>query len=74
MLLELKTFLMAKKSASVAEIAEHLNCDEEVVRDMLLQCENKKLIKRVMQPVGCEGSCSSCDQPELEVVVWCEAT
>ena len=72
MLLELKAFLMTKKSASVADIAAHLNYDEEVVRDMLLQCENKKLIKRVMQPVGCNGSCSSCDQPGLEVVVWCD--
>ena len=71
MLLELKQFLINKKTANVKDIAAHLNCEEEVVRDMLLQCETRGLVKRVMQPVGCNSSCASCDQPELEVVAWC---
>ena len=72
MLMDIKSYLVARGSASLSEIAARLAADPEAIRPMLDYWIQKKRIRRAGSAARCHG-CTSCAPADLEFYEWIHA-
>lgn len=69
---DLKSYLAARRQATLADMALHLRAEPEAVREMLTIWERKGRVRRLSAPAGCGRTCTSCNPAVTEVYLWVE--
>jgi putative ferrous iron transport protein C len=69
---DLKSYLEARRQATLADLALHLRAEPEAVREMLSIWERKGRVRRLSAPAGCGRTCTSCKPAATEVYLWVE--
>ncbi len=67
MLSSIRSFMAEHKTASLADIARHVDADPDAVRGMLDHWVSKGKVCRI--PTSC-GGCSQCDPTTIETYRW----
>jgi len=71
MLVAIRSFLQGHGSASLADIAHHLDADPDAVRGMVDHWVRKGKVGVV--PVAC-GGCTQCDIATIETYCWLDSS
>lgn len=66
-LIDVKNYLVEKKSATLVQIANYFQQRPEVVRDMLLHWQRKGKVQLATKPSGCGSRCLQCGPTIAEV-------
>ncbi|RLJ18761.1 sugar metabolism transcriptional regulator [bacterium endosymbiont of Escarpia laminata] len=69
-LADIKRYLMARKQASLADIAMHFDADPDAVRGMLEHWIRKGRVEKHSVYASCGSSCDKCDPATTEVYSW----
>lgn len=69
-LLALKDYLMAHKTAHLAELALHFRQDPELVRCKMRHWIQKGKVKVIAKPADCGTRCTLCKPAQAEVYQW----
>lgn len=72
MLLEIKQYLIAKKTANLHEICLHFCKQPETVRCILTHWLRKGKVCRLEKPNGCQTRCQLCRPEYTEIYQWME--
>lgn len=67
-LLDIKTYLMQMKVASLSNICTYFNSDPDVLRQMLCHWINKGKIRKFAK-TNC-GNCTKCSPLVMEIYEW----
>ena len=67
---ELKTYLQQRGQATLADVVNHFDVDENVARDMLQVWIRKGKVHKLQAAASCGSSCSQCDAATTEIYVW----
>ncbi|MFZ5772607.1 MAG: FeoC-like transcriptional regulator [Thermodesulfobacteriota bacterium] len=69
-LTELKKYLMARRVATLQDIACHFNMEPETIRPMLEKWLIKGKARRHANNLGCAKGCCKCDPAAIETYEW----
>ncbi len=67
---EIKSYLMQRREASLADIALHFESDPNAVRGMLETWISKGKVARRPSTSACGDSCCQCDPATTEIYQW----
>jgi putative ferrous iron transport protein C len=70
MLLEIKRYMSAKKTANLQELVLHFKKQPDMIRFMLQHWIRKGKICCVPKPVGCGSQCQMCKPSIVEIYSW----
>ncbi|HLB57660.1 MAG TPA: FeoC-like transcriptional regulator [Gammaproteobacteria bacterium] len=69
-LLDIKTYLMQVKIASLSSLCIYFNCDSELLRKMLCHWMRKGCIRQFSKTDACGGKCAKCPSALTEIYEW----
>jgi len=69
-LTELKAYLAAVKTVSLAELTQRFNIDALTIRDMLNLLIRKGVICRRYKTAACGSACNKCELAAIEIYEW----
>lgn len=67
---EIKSYLMQRREASLADIALHFDSHPDAVRGMLETWISKGKVARRLATNSCGSSCCQCDTATTEIYEW----
>ncbi len=69
-LAELRDYIQQRQQVSLADVINHFDVDEQVVRPMLDVWIQKGKIHRKMSTASCGSSCNQCQTATTEFYIW----
>lgn len=69
-LLEIKSYLMRVKMASLSSLCTYFNCDSELLRNMLGHWIRKGCVRKCEKKQGCGTKCTQCPVAATEMYEW----
>lgn len=72
MLMQIKNILQTVKTTNLLDLTQKLNCEPDVVRDMLAHWMRKGRVRRCEQVAGCAVKCAKCNPLHAETYEWVE--
>ena len=70
-LLEIKSYLMRVKIASLANLCSYFNCDSELLRNMLNHWVRKGCVRKCAKDMSCASKCTmKCNSLKTEIYEW----
>ena len=73
MLLDIKKYLSARKTANLQELSLHFKQQPDNMRCLLAHWIRKGKISKTAKPAGCGSKCQLCKPSIAEVYQWIEA-
>ncbi len=73
-LLDIKSYLMKVKVASLSHLCVYFNCDSELLRNMMCHWTRKGCIRKMTKTPECGGGCNKCSPVVTEIYEWVAVT
>lgn len=70
MLLEIKRYMLTKKTATLQELMLHFKKQPDTMRSMLQHWVRKGKICHATKPMGCGSKCQMCQPSIAEIYTW----
>lgn len=70
MLLAVRDYLKQRETATLVEIARHLQQPVDLVRGLIAHWVQKNKVSRCPPPAGCGSRCQTCPPDQAEVYQW----
>ncbi|MCP4407543.1 MAG: sugar metabolism transcriptional regulator [Gammaproteobacteria bacterium] len=71
-LTDIKNYLVRRHTATLRDIALHVDAEPHAVRGMLEHWVRKGLVSKQLATASCGSSCSKCDVEATEIYHWQE--